>query len=158
MSRRLLTIRSQSLAVISAVFGSYTAGVVFARHYVYIGNGPCAFRELPQQTGGNTLPENYVNAKWALHGRSTAVTWYARPPTRDHFAGALANWTAAVPELKWREVSSSADYDVLVYQDALCQGQAGFFSPNPPMGGVKAGQIGMREPTREKARAPLGPM
>ena len=70
----------------------------------------------------------------------------------------VSNWTAAVPELKWREVSSSADYDVLVYQDALCQGQAGFFSPNPPMGGVKAGQIGMREPTREKARAPLGPM
>ena len=31
-------------------------------------------------------------------------------------------------------------------------------SPNPPMGGVKAGQIGMREPTREKAWAPLGPM
>ena len=30
--------------------------------------------------------------------------------------------------------------------------------PNPPMGGVKAGQIGMREPTREKAWAPLGPM
>ena len=29
--------------------------------------------------------------------------------------------------------------------------------PNPPMGGVKAGQIGMREPTREKAWAPLGP-
>ena len=33
-----------------------------------------------------------------------------------------------------------------------------WFSPNPPMGGVKAGQIGMREPTREKAWAPLGPM
>ena len=31
-------------------------------------------------------------------------------------------------------------------------------SPNPPMGGMKAGQIGMREPTREKAWAPLGPM
>ena len=31
-------------------------------------------------------------------------------------------------------------------------------SPNPPMGGVKAGQIGMREPTREKAWAPLGTM
>ena len=31
-------------------------------------------------------------------------------------------------------------------------------TPNPPMGGVKAGQIGMREPTREKAWAPLGPM
>ena len=31
-------------------------------------------------------------------------------------------------------------------------------NPNPPMGGVKAGQIGMREPTREKAWAPLGPM
>ena len=31
-------------------------------------------------------------------------------------------------------------------------------SPNPPMGGVKAGQIGMREPTGEKAWAPLGPM
>ena len=24
-------------------------------------------------------------------------------------------------------------------------------NPNPPMGGVKAGRIGMREPTREKA-------
>ena len=33
-----------------------------------------------------------------------------------------------------------------------------YLNPNPPMGGVKAGQIGMREPTREKARAPLGPM
>ena len=32
------------------------------------------------------------------------------------------------------------------------------FSPNPPMGGVKAGQIGIREPTREKAWAPMGPM
>ena len=31
-------------------------------------------------------------------------------------------------------------------------------SPNPPMGGVKAGQVGMREPTREKSWAPLGPM
>ena len=31
-------------------------------------------------------------------------------------------------------------------------------SPNPPMGGVKARQIGMREPTREKAWAPWGPM
>ena len=31
-------------------------------------------------------------------------------------------------------------------------------NPNPPVGGVKAGQIGMREPTREKAWAPLGPM
>ncbi len=29
------------------------------------------------------------------------------------------------------------------------------FSPNPPMGGVNAGQIGMREPAREKAWAPL---
>ncbi len=28
-------------------------------------------------------------------------------------------------------------------------------SPNPPMGGVNAGQIGMREPAREKAWAPL---
>ena len=33
-----------------------------------------------------------------------------------------------------------------------------FFNPNPPMGGVRAGQNGMREPTREKAWAPLGPM
>ncbi len=33
-----------------------------------------------------------------------------------------------------------------------------YVSPNPPMGGVKAGQIGMREPTRERALAPLGPM
>ena len=33
-----------------------------------------------------------------------------------------------------------------------------FLNPNPPMGGVKAGQIGMREPTGEKAWAPLGPM
>ena len=33
----------------------------------------------------------------------------------------------------------------------------GNLNPNPPMGGVKAGQIGMREPTREKAWAPLGP-
>ena len=31
-------------------------------------------------------------------------------------------------------------------------------SPNPPMGGVKARQVGMREPTREKAWAPWGPM
>ena len=31
-------------------------------------------------------------------------------------------------------------------------------SPNPPMGCVKAGQLGMRDPTREKAWAPLGPM
>ena len=31
-------------------------------------------------------------------------------------------------------------------------------TPNPPMGGVKAGQIGIREPAREKAWAPLGPM
>ena len=34
----------------------------------------------------------------------------------------------------------------------------GTLSPNPPMGCVKAGQIGMREPTREKAWVPLGPM
>ena len=156
MSRRLLTALAV-FAVISAVFGSYTAGVVFARHYVYMAMDP-RLQRTPAQTSGNTLPENYVNAKWALHDRGEPVTWYARPPIRDHFAGALANWTAAVPELKWREVSNSADYDVLVYQDALCQGQAGFFSPNPPMGGVKAGQIGMREPTREKAWAPLGPM
>ena len=31
-------------------------------------------------------------------------------------------------------------------------------SPNPPMGGVKARQVGMREPTRERAWAPWGPM
>ena len=38
--------------------------------------------------------------------------------------------------------------------------QASFrrLSPNPPMGGVKAGQVGMREPTRERAWAPWGPM
>ena len=33
-----------------------------------------------------------------------------------------------------------------------------YLSPNPPMGGVKARQVGMREPTREKAWAPWGPM
>ena len=38
------------------------------------------------------------------------------------------------------------------------QKEAPLLSPNPPMGGVKAEQIGMREPTREKALAPLGPM
>ena len=32
----------------------------------------------------------------------------------------------------------------------------GIVTPNPPMGGVKAGQIGMREPTGEKTWAPLG--
>ena len=45
---------------------------------------------------------------------------------------------------------------------ATAESKTGFllciFSLNPPMGGVKAGQIGMREPTREKAWAPLGPM
>ena len=128
MSRRLLTILA-AFAVVAIVFGSYTAGVVFARHYLHIGMDPDLQRG-PAETGGNTLPENYVNAKWALHGRSETVTWYARPPIRDHFAKALAKWTAAVPELRWREVNSSADYNVLVYQDALCRGQAGFFRVN----------------------------
>ena len=50
-----------------------------------------------------------------------------------------------------------------VYNRMVANDQAGrdaglWLSPNPPMGGVKAGQIGMREPTREKAWAPLGPM
>ena len=31
-------------------------------------------------------------------------------------------------------------------------------SPNPPKGGVETRQVGMREPTRGKAWAPLGPM
>ena len=31
-------------------------------------------------------------------------------------------------------------------------------TPNPPMGCVRAGRIGTREPTREIAWAPLGPM
>ncbi len=38
------------------------------------------------------------------------------------------------------------------------EGHVGRLSPNPPMGGVKAGQIGMGEHTAEKAWAPLGPM
>ncbi len=55
------------------------------------------------------------------------------------------------------EVEESVDklYDCL-QEDAVFRDV--FFSPNPPMGCVKAGQIGMREPTREKAWAPLGLM
>ena len=65
MSRRLLTTLA-AFAVVATVFGSYTAGVVFARHYVYWGMDP-DLQRLPAETGGNTLPENYINVKWALH-------------------------------------------------------------------------------------------
>ena len=42
------------------------------------------------------------------------------------------------------------------WEDTASNARPGFpLTPNPPMGGVNAGQIGMREPAREKAWAPL---
>ena len=46
-----------AFAMVAAVFGSYTAGVVFARHYVHLGMD-LRLEETPADTGGNTLPEN----------------------------------------------------------------------------------------------------
>ncbi len=127
MSRRLL-ILLVAFAVVAAVFGSYTAGVVFARHYLHIGMDS-RLQRTPVQTGGNALPENHVNVKWALHDQGEAVTWHAEPAVRDLFVEALANWTNAIPQLRWREVESSADADVYVYSLNICRspGAAGFF-------------------------------
>ena len=67
-----------AFAMVAAVFGSYTAGVVFARHYVHLGMD-LRLEETPADTGGNTLPENYVNAIWALYGRGEVVTRHSEP-------------------------------------------------------------------------------
>ena len=126
MNRSLITLLSV-FAVVAAVFGSYTAGVVFARHYVHLGMNPI-FQKTPAQTGGNTLPENYVNVKWALHsGTEAEVTWHSEPEVRDLFVAALTNWTNTIPELRWREVSSSADADVNVFTGSCGVGALGYF-------------------------------
>ena len=127
MSRRLL-ILLVAFAVVAAVFGSYTAGVVFARHYLHIGMDS-RLQRTPVQTGGSALPENHVNVKWALHGQGEAVTWSAEPAVRDLFVQALANWTNAIPQLQWREVGRSADPDVWVFTIDICDtvGVAGYF-------------------------------
>ena len=125
MRRRLLTLLAVFVVVV-AVFGSYAAGVVFARHYLFLGMDP-QFQITPANSGGNTLPENHINVKWALHSQGEAVTWRAEPATRDLFVEALANWTRDIPQLRWREVTSSAD--VSIYTTNLCGlvGLAGTF-------------------------------
>lgn len=101
---------------------------MFARHYVYWGMDS-RLQQTPAQTGGNVLPENYVNVKWALHGRGETVTWSAQPAARDLFVKALANWTNAIPQLQWREVSRTAAPDVWVFTLDICDnpGVAGYF-------------------------------
>ena len=61
-------------------------------------------------------------------------------------------WANLMVSATTNSESSADEVDYKTWTNALA------LIPNPPMGGMKAGQIGMREPTREKAWAPLGPM
>ena len=125
MSKRLLTLLAV-FAMVAAVFGSYAAGVVFARHYVHSGMDP----DSQITTAGNTLPENHVNVKWALHDRGKPITWHAEAAVRDLFSNALAKWTAGVPRLRWQEANNSSDADVSVFQNPRCDGLSAYFEVN----------------------------
>ena len=140
MSRRPLTLVAL-FAVAAAVFGSYAAGVVLARHYLHVGMDS-RFQEAPSESSGNNLPENYVNVTWALQSNGDTVTWHAESAVRDLFVEALDNWTSAISQLRWREVNSYADPDVLIFSSAICEGLTGTFRVRdfvPPTPGVPEG-------------------
>ena len=84
---------------------------------------------------------------------------YSGHSMRVGMAQDLSAAGAELPELmnagRWASAAMPAKY---TEAQAAGRGAVAKLNPNPPVGGVKAGQIGMREPTREKAWAPLGPM
>lgn len=93
MRRRSFT-RIAVLAVLIAALGSYAAGAVLANHFVHQGMDKTK-QLLPTATGGNTRPENYVSARWALGDKGTQITWHAdNNATKQVFEKALAKWMA----------------------------------------------------------------
>ena len=65
-------------AMLVVVSGAYFVGTVAANHLLH--NGMVQDIQLPPlESGLDTLPENYVNLKWAQYGTGEPITWYAEP-------------------------------------------------------------------------------
>ena len=128
MSRRSFT-RIAVLVVLIAALGSYAAGAVLANHFVHQGMDKTK-QWTSTATGGNTLPENYVSARWALDDKGTQITWHAdNTSTKQVFEKALAKWmatttsanpTTSAPDFRWAYESSKASADVYVFSSNLC--------------------------------------
>lgn len=79
------------VAVVIAVMGAFTAGVIFADQYTYLGMDKHK-QIIPSKSRLNTLPENYATVAWTLGSDGATTTWWASPSVKPLVETALTSW------------------------------------------------------------------
>lgn len=100
------------VAVVALVLS--LTGVALADHYVYKAEDPA------KQTSAPGI-ENWVFRWWVLS--TTSLWWWADSSLHSDVNTIKNNWTAAVPELTWFEVTSETSADV-TFKSGTCPGGA----------------------------------
>ena len=93
-----------------------------------------------------------------LSPNSSAVGYFTTNGETRHAAAALCYPVFGTADSRVRRIHRDTILPPHLRRSLIKAFVSNSLSPNPPMGGVKARQVGMREPTREKAWAPWGPM
>ena len=137
MNRRDLLLCSLLLLGMATLF--FLKGVALAGHldYVYLGMYPIK-QIAPKNPERNELPENFINARWALNPTNSKVRWYSDntdPTFVSLIETAISNWEHdinGIPELGWNEISDSNDADIVIeYMDCGSSKTLGYFDVLP---------------------------